>query len=170
MESRNSSKQIRYALLSLSFVLLLAFSSSVAQAEAFSSYPASGSFLDTSVLASQTTFSGGSEIIYQTNAGSISGTFSGPYLTFVNLTISATGITYNAVDVCSCTVAGKSGTLVFDEVGTLTLINGVYYLNSVANVVFATGSLKHLEASITLQGVVYTPTGLTEGTYSGTVS
>lgn len=109
-------------------------------------------------------------MIYQINSGTISGTFSGPYLTFVNLTISAGGVTYIAVDVCSCTVAGKSGTLVFYEVGTLTLINGVYYLNSAANVVASTGGLKHLEASISLQGVVYTPTGLTEGTYSGSLS
>ena len=164
-----NAKQTKFTLLSLCLLSLFAFSSSVAQAQASASYPASGSFIDNSVAASYTTFNGGSEIIYQTNVGTISGTFSGPYLTFVNLTISSTGITYNAIDVCSCTVGGKSGTLVFNEVGTLTLINGVYYLNSVANIVQATGSLKHLEASITLQGIVYTTTGLTEGTYSGTV-
>ncbi len=164
--------QRQYVLLSLFLVVLLAFNSPliISHAQTPDSYPASGSFLDTSVVSSQTTFSGASETIYQTNAGTISGTFSGPYLTFVNLTISASGITYDATDVCACTVGGKSGTLVFEEVGTLTLINGVYYLNSVATVIHATGHLNHLEASITLQGVVYSSTGLTEGTYSGTVS
>ncbi|MDG6906443.1 MAG: hypothetical protein JRN20_11725 [Nitrososphaerota archaeon] len=167
MESRYGSKKIAYTLLSFSFIALLTLGNSVAQASASS--PANGSFIDTSVVSSLTTFSGGSEIIYQTNAGSINGTFTGSYLTFVNLTISATGITYNAIDVCSCTVNGESGTLVFDEVGTLTLINGVYYLNSVATVIQATGRLAHLQATITLQGIVYTQTGLTEGTYSGIV-
>ena len=168
LKSTNTSKKMGYSLLSFSFIALLTLGSAVAQAS--SSYPASGSFVDTSVVSSLTTFSGGSEMIYQTNSGNISGTFTGPYLTFVNLTISATGITYNAIDVCWCTVNGKSGTLVFDEVGTLTLINGVYYLNSVATVIQSTGRLAHLHATITLQGVVYTPTGLTEGTYSGMVS
>ena len=169
-----STMQRQYILLSLFLVVLLAFGSPLilVHAQTSYSYPASGSFLDTSVVSSQTIFTGTSETIYQTNAGTISGTFSGPYLTFVNLTISATGITYNANDVCYCTVGGKSGTLVFDEVGTLSQIDntGPYYLNSVANIVLTTGHLRHLEGSISLEGLVYTPTGLTEGTYSGMVS
>ena len=120
-----NTKQAKFTLLSLCFLSLLAFSSSVALAQASASYPASGSFIDNSVFASYTAFNGGSEIIYQTNVGTISGTFSGPYLTFVNLTISSTGITYIAIDVCCCRVGGKSGTLVFNEVGTRTLIYGV---------------------------------------------
>jgi hypothetical protein len=129
---------------------------------------AGGNFQDTSVVCSQTTFSGGNVVIHQANVGTISGTFSGTYLTFVNLTMSDTGTgTYVATDICACSVGDSSGTLNFYEAGTLVLVNGVWLLYSTATIVQATGDLSYLQGSIALQGVVYISSGLTIGTYSG---
>src|SRR5438132_2322295 len=128
--------------------------------------PASGSFADIDVLYSKVTYSGTNAVYDQTNAGFITGTFSGPYVAYVQLTVNLiTGnAVYQAMDVCTCTVAGKSGTLYFYEQGTITHF---VVLSSTAKIVKGTGQLANQQGNIALQGEVYNAQGLTMGTYSG---
>ena len=104
----------------------------------------------------------------QVNAGIITGTFSGSYVTYVHLTLDPlTGYAvYQALDVCTCTVDGKSGTLYFYEEGTITHF---VLLSSTATIMDGTNHLAKLHGSIALQGLVYDVQGLTEGTYAGQV-
>ena len=156
------------AALALPLLFLVLTSGSIRLAEA--GRDANGQFMDTSVIGSQTSIIDGNVVIDQTNTGVIYGTFSGAYVTVVHLTLYRGVATYTAIDTCTCTVAGKLGTLVFIEKGTLLLVNGVFTLASVAKVVEGSGQLDGLKASIRLQGVVYDANGLTMGTYSGKVS
>ena len=127
---------------------------------------AGGSFKDLSVLNSKVTYSGTNVVYDQTNAGFITGTFSGPYVTYVHLTVNpVTGnAVYQAIDVCTCTVAGKSGTLYFYEQGTITQF---VVLTSTASIVKGTGQLVNQQGNIALHGLVYNQQGLTLGTYAG---
>ena len=104
----------------------------------------------------------------QANAGIITGTFSGPYVTYVHLTLDLlTGnAVYQALDVCTCTVAGKSGTLYFYEQGTITNFG---QLSSTASITEGTKHLQHLQGEIALQGWVYDASGLTTGAYAGQI-
>ena len=97
----------------LPLLILAVIVTSTGPAFAATASSASGSFKDTSVLNSKVTSSGTNVIYDQANAGFITGTFSGPYVTYVHLTLDPlTGnAVYQALDVCTCTVAGKSGTL-----------------------------------------------------------
>lgn len=129
---------------------------------------ASGSFTDTSVLYSKVTYSGSNVVYDQANAGFITGTFSGPYVTYVHLTVNPlTGnAVYQALDVCTCTVAGKSGMLYFHEKGTITQF---VVLSSTATIQRGTDQLVNQRGAIALQGFVYNQQGLTTGTYAGNV-
>ncbi len=95
----------------------------------------------------------------------ISGTFSGKYVALVHLTLDllSGNAVYQALDICTCAVGGKSGTLYFYEQGTITFPN---LLSSTATIVKGTNHLFNLHGNIALQGIVYTATGLTMGTYS----
>ena len=73
---------------------------------------------------------------------------------------------YSAIDICTCTVAGKSGTLYFYEQGT---INQFVTLSSTATIEKGTGQLVNRQGTIALQGLVYNQQGLTMGTYIGRV-
>ena len=124
--------------------------------------------MDTSVISSKSTQIGTTLVFDQANAGIITGTFSGPYVAYVHLTVDLlTGnAVYQAIDVCTCTVAGKSGTVNFYEQGSLTPL-GV--LSSTATIVSGTNQLANQQGKIALQGIVYDPLGLTMGTYAGQI-
>jgi hypothetical protein len=153
----------------LPLLLLAVLLTSTVPAFAAKASSASGSFTDTSVLYSKVTYSGTNVVYDQANAGSIDGTFSGTYTTYVHLTLNLlTGnAVYQASDVCTCSVAKKSGTLYFYEQGTITQF---VLLSSTATIVQGTHQLVNLQGHIALQGLVYNQLGLTMGTYSGHVS
>lgn len=158
-----------FAALALPLLFLVLMSGSIRLAEA--GHDANGQFKDLSVISSQPSFNNdGNVVIDQTNTRFIDGTLTGSYVTVVHLTLYSGFATYTAIDTCTCTVAEKSGTLVFVERGYLLLVNGVFTLASHAKLVEGSGQLDSLKATIRLEGVVYDPSGLTVGTYSGMVS
>ena len=152
----------------LPLVLLVILATSTVPAFAAKNSSASGYFNDTEVLYSRVTLSGSNVVFDQTNAGIIKGTFSGQYVAHVHLTVDPTGdAVYQALDVCTCTVGGKSGTLYFYEQGTITKF---VLLSSTATIVGGTDQLAKLQGNIELQGIVYDPLlGLTMGTYAGQI-
>ncbi len=164
----SSSRARRRIVVTLSLLLLAVLTSSIVPASAAQTSSADGSFKDTAVLISKVTPSGTNLIFDQANAGTITGTFSGKYVALVHLTLDLlTGnAVYQALDICKCTVDGKSGTLYFYEQGTITSTS---LLSSTATIVKGTNHLFDLHGNIALQGIVYTPTGLTMGTYSGQI-
>jgi len=148
--------------------MLAVISTSTVSVSAAQTLLASGSFMDTAVLGSSVTVVGTNAVYRQANAGFITGTLSGKYVTLVNLTLDLlTGnAVYSAIDICTCTVAGKSGTLYFYEQGT---INQFVTLSSTATIEKGTGQLVNRQGTIALQGLVYNQQGLTMGTYIGRV-
>ena len=152
----------------LPLVLIVILATSTVPAFAAKNSSASGYFNDTEVLYSRVTLSGSNVVFDQTNAGIIKGTFSGQYVAHVHLTVDPTGdAVYQALDVCTCTVEGKSGTLYFYEQGTITKF---VLLSSTATIVGGTDQLAKLQGNIALQGIVYDTTlGLTMGTYAGQI-
>ena len=164
----HSHGKIRHMKSMLALLLVAVLSTSIAPAFASDKSQASGSFLDTAVLSSEVTQSGATLIFDQTNAGTITGTLSGSYVTVVHLTLNLlTGkAVYEALDTCTCIVDGKLGTLSFQEHGTITL---GYQLNSQATTEGGTNQLVNLNGKIILQGFVFTASGLTMGTYAGEI-
>ena len=88
----------------------------------------------------------------------------------MQLTLYPTGdAVFQAIDTCTCTVAGKSGTVVFYEQGTVTLQPTGYQLSSTVTIIKANGQLTNLQGQIACVGLVDPTTGLTSGTYSGQI-
>jgi len=102
-------------------------------------------------------------ILSVTGSGVVNGDFRGTYSFYGNITIDARGnAAYQVVDVCECTIMGKSGIVVLKEEG-----NGIAggQFRSDLTIVKATGDLFGLSGKGKLQGTQDEMTLLTSWTY-----
>lgn len=98
-----------------------------------------------------------------------SGDFTETYTFGGTVTIDSTGsAVYHVIDVCECTIAGKSGTVVADEKGSGNLPGGDFHAD--VKIIKAFGDLAGIQGKGTLQGTQDAVTLLTSGTYSIKVS
>jgi hypothetical protein len=87
-----------------------------------------GTFSDTSVTILSIQMVGSNEVIKDAGTGTVTGTLKGTYSFTATITVLPTGeASYKAIDVCKCTVAGKTGGLQFTETGTGNVIAGIFH-------------------------------------------
>jgi hypothetical protein len=110
--------------------------------------PASGTFVDV-VTSTQVQFADGNLIITQTVTQRLMGTFTGTAAQQVTTVVHPTGAAnFFGAETCTCTVAGKTGTVVFGFSGT-GAPNGSFEGQFV--ITSATGDLANLNGRGTLQ-------------------
>ena len=125
----------------------------------------SGTFRDTSVTILSIQTIGSSTVIKDWGVGQVTGTLTGTYYFSATITVQPTGAaTYSAIDGCQCTIAGKAGGLVFDELGVGNSITGAF--QSKATITQTSDNLKGITGSATLTGTQNPVTMLTAGTYT----
>lgn len=122
---------------------------------------ASGTFPPTTVIGltftSATTFNIISE-------GPITGSLSGTYVSNGNVTETATGATYVAIDTCTCSFLGATGVTTFYEVGS---VNAAGVLTSTATI---TSSTFGLTGYLNFNGFADPTTLSNYGTYTGVIA
>ena len=110
--------------------------------------PASGTFVDVAT-STQVRMADGNLIITQTVTQTLTGTFTGTAAQQATTVVHPTGAAnFFGAETCTCTVAGKTGSLVFGFSGTVAL-DGSFEGEFV--IVSGTGDLAHLEGRGTLQ-------------------
>ncbi len=147
-------------------VLMLTTATSIGVAYAHNEpINATGTWQDTSFIILSAQVIGGNTVLLVTGTGIVSGGFTGTFTFGGTVVIDPQGnAEYRVIDVCECTLMGRSGTVVVDERGTGTLPGGEFQAN--LKIIKASGDLEHLSGRGTLQGVQDQVTLLTSGTYS----
>lgn len=108
---------------------------------------------------------GGNFIIEQTTSGAVTGTLAGTFVDELRAILHPNGfVNAQGTITCTCTVAGKSGTIVFNQMskGPLGSFEGT------AVIVSGTGDLANLHGTLEIQGTV-DPNGLATIAYSGQI-
>lgn len=133
---------------------------------------ASGTFSQSAITSLNVQSAGGNTKISQASVGSISGTLSGPYQDDVKVVIHPNG-KFNAgfTITCTCTVGGKSGTLVLraNDKGELVSPTLATFAGR-AVIISGTGDLAGLRGVLDIEGTVNVSTGLATYDYSGTLN
>ena len=154
--------QIR--LLGVTFILLLAMGTSTGVPYAHAgSIEARGTGADTSFTIVSAKIVRDKTVLTVTGSGVVDGDFTGTYTFGGTITIDSTGnAVYSVIDVCACTIMGKSGTVVVEEKGSGTT-GGQFNAN--LKIIKAKGGLAGLSGTGTLQGTQDPATLLTSWTY-----
>ena len=125
---------------------------------------ATGSFADSSFIIVSTKTIGDVTYLGVMGAGTVTGTLTGTYVFAGIIEVHPAGeAIYHVIDKCKCTLAGKSGTIIFNEQGKGNFFTGDFQAN--LDIIYATDGLKNLRGTGTLQGKQDTATLLTSGTY-----
>ena len=151
--SANGSRRILVMALVLSLALpLTSMLSSLPAAYAItgSTINGTGTFRDTSVTILSIQVVGSNTVIKDWGIGVVTGTLSGTYYFSATITVQPTGVaTYSAVDGCQCTIAGRTGGLVFNEQGSGNSITGAF--QSKATITQSSGGLNGVTDPPTFQ-------------------
>ena len=149
-------------------ILLLTIYVGVAYADE-KSIRATGTWQDTSFIILSSRVIGDYTFLLVTGSGIVSGDFTGTF-TFGGIVIidPQGSAEYRVIDVCECTIMGKSGTVVVDERGRGSLPGGAFQAN--LKIIKASGDLEGLSGKGTLRGIQDQVTLLTSGTYSMNVT
>src|SRR4029077_2831874 len=109
-----------------------------------------GNFGDRSFVVVGAAFVEGNTVFMAQGSGAVDGGFIGTYSFTANITMLPSGdATYHAIDVCQCSIAGKSGVATFDERGTAAP-DGSFSSSEV--ITESDGGLIGLAGTATLQG------------------
>lgn len=129
--------------------------------------PASGTFSVTQITGlSIEPAGGGNFIIEQTTAGVFTGTFSGTFVDELRAVLHPNGfVNAQGTITCTCSVAGKSGTIVFNQTSRGPV--GASFQGK-AIIISATGDLANLHGTFDIQGTV-DQNGFATITYSGQI-
>ncbi|MCS4538214.1 MAG: DUF3224 domain-containing protein [Thaumarchaeota archaeon] len=156
--------KIAVVALMVSFSLLAAVGSSIGAAYASAGTTGTGSFADSSFIIVSTEIVGGKIVLNVKGSGTVTGAFTGPYTFEGRVTITPTGTAnYHVIDTCTCTVEGRSGTLVFRENGRGSAFGS---FESKITILRGTDGLANLNGHGALQGIQDPTTLLTSGSYS----